>query len=157
MHVSDFAGPMDGLPDPERDRQFYDGVPFRRLVAWIIDVTLVLLMGVPLAIVFGLMTLGLGFALFPIVIAGTGFLYRVSTISGASATWGMRFTGIELRRGDGSRFDLATALMHTGIYLVCMSLVVLQAISCFTILGTRYRQSLADIVLATTAIHRPAD
>ena len=69
----------------------------------------------------------------------------------------MRFTGIELRRGDGSRFDLATALLHTALYLVSMSLVVLQAVSCFTILGTRYRQSLADMVLGTTAINRPAD
>ena len=106
MHADAYRGPMAGLPDPERDRQFYEGVPARRLVAWFVDVALVLLVGVPLALLFGLFTLGFGFALFPLVVAGTGFLYRVATIAGGSATWGMRFVGIELRRGDGSRFDL---------------------------------------------------
>jgi uncharacterized RDD family membrane protein YckC len=152
-----YSGPMAGLPDPERDAQFYEGVPARRLLAWFVDVALILLVGVPLALLFGLFTLGFGFALFPFLIAGTGFLYRVATIASGSATWGMRFVGIELRRGDGSRFDTPTAFLHTGIYMVCISTVALQAISCLTIVGTRYRQSLADIVLGTTAINAPAD
>lgn len=157
MHADAYTGPMAGLPDPDRDAQFYERVPSRRLVAWFVDVVLILLVGVPVAVVFGLATLGFGFALFPFVIAAVGFLYRTATIAGGSATWGMRFTGIELRRGDGTRFDLLTALLHTGIYAVCISMVVLQFVSCLTIVGTRYRQSLADIVLGTTAINRPAD
>ena len=60
----------------------------------------------------------------------------------------MRFTGIEFRRGDGTRFDFLTALLHTAIYTVCFSVVVLQAISCVTILVTRYRPE--------PARHRPA-
>src|SRR5688572_206878 len=119
MHVYDYSGPMGGLPDPDRDRQFYEGVPARRLVAWLIDVALILAVGVPIAVFFGLATLGFGFALFPFVVAAVGFLYRTATIAGGSATWGMRFTGIELRRGDGTRFDLGTALAHTAIYMVC--------------------------------------
>ena len=31
MHADAYSGPMAGLPDPERDRQFYEGVPARRL------------------------------------------------------------------------------------------------------------------------------
>ena len=111
----------------------------------------------PVAVLFGLATLGFGFALFPLVVAAVGFLYRTATIAGGSATWGMRFTGIELRRGDGTRFDLPTALAHTAIYAVCISVIVLQLVSCLTIVGTRYRQSLADLILGTTAINRPAD
>jgi uncharacterized RDD family membrane protein YckC len=156
MHATDY-GPMSGLPDPERDWQFYQGVPGRRLVAWFVDVALVLLVGVPLAILFGLVTLGFGFALFPLVVAAVGFVYRAATIAGGSATWGMRFSGIEFRRGDGTRFDLGTALAHTAIYMVCISVFVLQLISCATIVGTRYRQSIADLILGTTAINRPAD
>jgi hypothetical protein len=34
---------------------------------------------------------------------------------------------------------------------------VLQLVSCGTILWTRYRQSIADIILGTTAINRPAE
>jgi uncharacterized RDD family membrane protein YckC len=157
MHADSYSGPMAGLPDPERDRQFYDGVPLRRFIAWCIDVGIVLLVGVPLATVFGLVTLGVGFAMFPLIVAGIGFLYRTATLAGGSATWGMRFTGIEFRRGDGTRFDTLTALLHTTVYMVCLSVVVLQAISCATILGSRYRQSLGDMLLGTTAINRPAD
>ena len=157
MHASDVSGPMAGLPDPDLDRQFYEGVRTRRLVAWLVDLGIILVIGVPLATVFGLMTLGFGFALFPLLVAGVGFLYRTATIASASATWGMRFTGLELRRGDGTRFDLPMALAHTAIYTVALSSGVLQLISCATILGTRYRQSLADIILGSTMINRPAD
>ena len=86
-----------------------------------------------------------------------GFLYRTATLAGSSATLGMRFTGIEFRRGDGTRFDLPTALLHTAIYAVCFGVVVLQLVSCLAILGTRYRQGIPDIILGTTAINRPAD
>jgi uncharacterized RDD family membrane protein YckC len=151
------SGPMSGLPDPERDRQFYDGVLSRRLVAWFVDVFLILLVGVPLAIVFGLLTLGFGFALFPFIVGAVGFLYRTATLAGASATWGMRFTGIELRRGDGARFDLPTAALHTAIYAVCIWMFVLQIASCVAMLATRYGQGLPDLILGTTAINRPAD
>lgn len=157
MHADSFNAPMAGLPDPERDQQFYDGVPTRRFVAWCVDVVIVLLIGVPLATVFGLMTLFVGFSIFPLIVAATGFAYRVLTIASGSATWGMRFTGIELRRGDGSRLDFPYALAHTTLYAVCVAFFPLQLISCATILGSRYCQSLGDMLLGTTAINRPAD
>lgn len=157
MQAYGFSGPMAGLPDPDVDRRFYEGVPARRLVAWVIDVALVLLIGVPLALVFGLATFGFGFALFPLVVATVGFLYRTATIAGGSATLGMRFVGIELRRHDGSRFDLVTAALHTAIYTVSFSVILLQLVSCIAILGTRYGQGLPDIVLRTTAINSPGD
>lgn len=150
-------GAMPGLPDPDHDRQFYDGVPTRRFLAWVIDLVVVLVVGLPLALVFGLATLGLGFALFPLVIATVGFLYRLLTISNASATWGMRVMGIELRRHDGSRFDALTAALHAGIYTIAIWTVGLQLVSCLTILFSRYRQGLNDIILRTTAINRPVD
>ena len=151
------TGPMAGLPDPEADRDFYEGVPTRRLVAWVIDALVVLAIGVPVGVLFGLFTLGFGFALFPVILGGVSFLYRTATISAASATLGMRFVGIELRRGDGSRFDLFTAALHTAIYMVCFSVIVLQMVSAAAMIGTRYGQGLPDIILGTTAIHRPVD
>lgn len=157
MQAYAHPGPMGGLPDPEADRDFYEGIVARRLVAWCIDLLVVLGIGVPVAVFFGLATLGLGFAVFPVVVAGIGFLYRTATLSSRSATWGMRFAGIEFRRGDGTRFDFLTALLHTGIASVCLSVVVLQFVSCAAILATRYRQALPDIILGTTAIHRPAE
>jgi uncharacterized RDD family membrane protein YckC len=156
MNATGFYGPLGGLPDPELDGQFYDGVAARRFVAWVVDVLVVLAIGVPLALLFGLVTLGIGLALFPVVVGATGFLYRTGTLAGGSATWGMRLVGIEFRRGDGTRFDGMTAFLHTLITAATMGFVVLQVVSCATILATRHRQSVADIVLATTAINRPA-
>jgi uncharacterized RDD family membrane protein YckC len=157
MYVTDVSGPMAGLPDPDRDRQFYEGVPARRLAAWVFDLMVILAIGVPVAVLFGLATFGFGFALFPLVVAGVGFLYRTATIAAGSATLGMRFLGIELRRRDGTRFDLTTALLHTAIYTVAFSVILLQLVSCVAIITTRYGQGLPDIVLRTTAINRPAD
>ena len=81
-----------------------------------------------------------------------------ATLAGGSATWGMRFTGIELRRGDGTRFDFATALLHTALYTVCISVVVLQVDQ----LPHHPRHALPPeprrhASSAPTAINRPAD
>lgn len=157
MQATGYLGTMDGLPDPELDPQFYQGVLSRRLVSWIVDVALILAVGVPLALIFGIATLGLGFGLFPLVVGGVGFVYRTVTIAGGSATWGMRLVGIELRRHDGSRFDLVTAFLHTGLYTFAMGMVLVQMASVVAMLGTRHGQGLPDLILRTTAINPPAD
>ena len=157
MYASDVTGPMSGLPDPVREPEFYRGVPMRRFVAWLIDLVIVIAIGVPLALVFGVFTLGFGFALFPAIVTAIAFAYRTVTLANGSATWGMNFCGIEFRRGDGSRFDLATAGLHTLIQTVAFAFFALQMISCATIFATRYGQSLPDLILGTTALHRPVD
>jgi len=157
MQAYGVSGPMDGLPDPDRDGQFYEGVPARRLAAWVVDALVVLAIAVPIGLLFGLMTLGFGFMLFPFFLIGVSFLYRTTTIAARSATWGMRAFGIELRRSDGTRFDLATAALHTAIYTVCFSVMVLQAVSSVAMAATRYGQGIPDIILRTTAINAPAD
>ena len=138
------AGPLSGLPDPDLDRPLLcrgSAAPLRgladrpsghracRRAAG--------------ASSSASPTLGFGFALFGFIIAAVGFVYRTSLLAApASATLGMRFVGIEFRRGNGERFDFFTALVHTAIYAVCIGTFVLQLLSCLTILGTRYRQSL---------------
>jgi uncharacterized RDD family membrane protein YckC len=157
MHASDTWGTMSGLPDPERDRQFYDGVPALRLAAWCVDVVVVFAIALPVGLIFGLLTFGFGFALFPLILVGVSVGYRTATIASRSATWGMRFLGIEFRRHDGTRFDLLTAFLHTLGYTFAMAFFVVQLISCIAILTTRYGQSIPDLVLRTTAINRPED
>lgn len=151
------AGALPGLPDPDLDRQFYSGVPTRRFFAWCIDFVLELVIGIPIAIFFGIATLGFGFLLFGVMLAVISFLYRVTTISNRSATWGMRIMGIELRRADGERFDFGTALLHTSLFTVSVAFVVLQLISCLSMVGSRYGQGLPDLILRTTMINRPED
>jgi uncharacterized RDD family membrane protein YckC len=151
-----FFGPMSGLPDPERDRQFYDGVPRRRLAAWFVDAGVVLALGVPTALIFGLMTLGVGLLAFPLVLIGVSVLYRTATLASGSATWGMRLMGIELRKNDGSRLDGLTAFLHTAIYAACFGTVGTQMLSVLGMVATRYGQGVPDLVLRTAMINRPA-
>ncbi len=153
----DFLGRRIGLPDPALDGHFYDGVAPRRFAAWVVDVLVTLAIGVPVALAFGLVTLGLGLALFPLLIMGVGFAYRSVTLAGGSATWGMRLMGIELRRHDGERLDFMGAVLHTALYTACIGTAVLQLLSIVGMLGSRYGQGLPDAVLGTAMINRPAE
>jgi uncharacterized RDD family membrane protein YckC len=149
------GGTLPGLPHPDTGAEFYEGVPLRRFVAWCMDVLVTLAIGGPIALLFGILTLGMGFAAFPVILAGTSLFYRTVTIANRSATWGMRAMGIELRRHDGERFDPLTAFLHTLGYLACMTVFPVQIVSCATVLATRYRQSLPDLALRTAMINRP--
>ncbi|MBP7242219.1 MAG: RDD family protein [Amaricoccus sp.] len=148
---------MHGLPDPDRDRQFYAGVLRRRFAAWIVDVVIILAIGVPLAFLFGLVTLGFGFAAFPLILSSVAIVYRAATLASASATWGMRLMGVEFRRHDGSRLDGGTALMQTLVYAFCVAVVPLAFVSVLMMAFTRYGQGLPDLILRTAMINRPAD
>lgn len=142
-----------GLPDPEADRQFYAGVPARRLFAFIIDVVIV--WGV--AILIGLMTLGVGFLLLGPLVAIVDFIYRVTTITNQSATWGMRFVRIELRRNNGERFDLSHAIGHTILFYIAIAFAPLQLISIILMAGSGMGRGLHDFPFGSTMINSPAD
>ena len=98
-----------GLPDPVTKPDFYDGILFKRAAAWVIDVVLIVLLGL-LVLPFTAFT---GVFFFPVLILVVGFVYRWFTLSGNSATWGMRMMGMELRDRDGLRLQSGTALAHT--------------------------------------------
>ncbi|QPH53834.1 RDD family protein [Pontivivens ytuae] len=144
--------PVGGLPDPDTDPQFYDGVTARRFFAWIIDVVVVW----GLWLVLGLLTFGLGWLLLPFF-AVVDFAYRTLSLSGRSATWGMRMMGIELRDGFGQRFGLGQALVHTGLYTVSLMFMVSHVVSIILMVVTARGQALHDIPLGSTAINTPVD
>ncbi len=140
-----------GLPDPDLDSQFYDKVPTRRLVAWVFDG--IITFGI--TFVISVMTLGLAFFIFPFVWLLVGLIYRTITIASKSSTWGMRMVGIEFRDKNGQKFDTGLALVHTLIFTVATGFFIAQIVSIVLMLGSRYGQSLQDMILGTTAINRP--
>jgi uncharacterized RDD family membrane protein YckC len=147
---------IGGLPHPVHDARFYRGVPMRRLLAFLIDSMATLLIGVFVALLFGLVTFGVGFVVMLPVMGGTGIAYRVLSLARWSATPGMLMTGIELRRRDGHLFEVGDALVHTLLFaLLTMTgfLLILSAV--FMVIGPMGR-GLHDMVLGTTAINRPA-
>jgi len=140
-----------GLPDPEYDHAFYDGVPAKRLFAWIVDVILV----TATTFVLGLLTFSLLWWVWPIVYLTVDFFYRAGSIASGSATLGMRLMNLELRGPGGARFSRGEAVLHTLAYMVAAGFFILQLISIVMIaLGARH-QGLHDLLIGSAAINRP--
>lgn len=143
---------MPHLPHPERQPQFYQSVPAKRLVAWLIDTVVILL----LSLIAVLLTAFVGLLFWAFLFLAVGFVYRVATLAGGSATLGMRFAGIELRDSWGSRLDTGLALAHTTGYTLSMALPALQLISVILMLTSARGQGLSDMFLGTVALNRRA-
>lgn len=140
------------LPDPDRQPEFYADVPTKRLIAWVVD-TLVTLLLSAVILPFTAFT---GLFFFPVLMLITGFVYRTATLAGGSATWGMRLAAIELRDRNGRRFDLATAFVHTLGYHLSLSIFPLQLLSIVLMLTTARAQGLTDHVMGSVALNRAA-
>lgn len=139
-------------PDPHSQPEFYADTPVKRLIAWLIDTVLVMLLAL-LAVPFTAFTAIFFFPLFFFVV---GFAYRVVSLANGSATIGMRLAAIELRDRDGQRFGLQQAALHTLGYTVSMAFPVLQVISIVLMLTTARAQGLSDHVLGSVMINRAA-
>lgn len=142
-----------GLPDPDRQAEFYENVTLKRLIAWVIDVVLIVM----ICLIISLLTFGIGFFLWGLVYLAVGFVYRTTTLANGSATLGMRLTAIELRTHRGEKFDRQTAALHTIGYFLSMTMFVMQIISIVMMFTTPRRQGLSDMVLGTAAINRSAE
>lgn len=143
---------MHMTPDPDRHAGFYEGVLTKRLLAWIFDLVLI-------AIVTAVIVPFTAFtALFflPVLFLTVGFVYRWVTLTGRSATWGMRLMNIELLDRQGLRFDAGTALVWTLGYTLSMAFVLPQILSVGLMLISARGQGLTDHVLGTVAINSPA-
>lgn len=140
------------LPDPDTQPEFYADVPMKRLVAWLFDTVMIVILCV-LILPFTAFT---GLFFFPVMVLVIGFAYRVVTLTSRSATWGMRLMAIELRSASGERFGLPLAFAHTLGLSVSFAMPLLQVISIVMMLTTARRQGLSDQLLGTVAINRAA-
>jgi uncharacterized RDD family membrane protein YckC len=116
--------PTIAAPD---DWRAYSGVLSRRVLAFIVDYMIVLLLCIPAAVVvffLGIITLGLGFMLYPALFVIVALLYFGLTLGGASqASPGMRMAGIAVARVDGKRMDFLTAMVHTVLFWLINSIL----------------------------------
>lgn len=140
------------LPDPEYQSEFYQGVPFKRGLAWIVDTILTLIL-TAMIIPFTAFT-ALFFLPFLFFIVNTA--YRWISLANGSATPGMRLTAIEFRQADGRRFNSGTAFLHTMGYIVSCAFVLPQLLSIAMMLLSPKGQGLTDTVLGTVAINQSA-
>lgn len=146
------------LPDPNRDPQFYQGVPVRRAIAFLLDIAIVTILALLLGLVggvLGFLTLGLGWFVILPILAAIGALYRWATLGSYSATIGMLTLGIEVRTAGGDRLDWGEALVHALGFTLCLYVPPLLFAGWVTVALTREGRMLHDLPLATVVINRP--
>lgn len=109
------------------DWRAYSGVLSRRIFAFLIDYAIVLLLCIPAAVIvffLGVITLGLGFFLYPALFVIVAVLYFGVTLSGPSqASPGMRAMGIAMARMDGRRIDFLLATVHIALFWIINSVL----------------------------------
>ena len=133
------------------DVRAYDGVLTRRVFAFLVDYVIVGLLLIPFAIlvaILGLLTFGLGWALFGILGPAVAIVYIWNTLGGRNqATVGMRVMGIRLDRLDGRPVDGMLAVVHSVLFWA-FNVVLTPFILLVTLFADRKR-SLHDLLLGT--------
>jgi uncharacterized RDD family membrane protein YckC len=141
--------------DPERQPELFDGVLSKRIVAFIVDAILIVLLMIPAALmilILGLITLGIAWLLFPALFAIVALGYVALTLGGrASATPGMRLVGVEMRTWNGQRMFPLLAMMHALIFW--FSCGILTPLILLVGLFTARRQMLHDLLLGVVALN----
>ena len=140
------------LADPDTQPQFYRDVAGKRLLAWVIDTALIALFCL-LILPF---TAFLAAFFFLGLMGVVGFVYRVITLTGGSATWGMRLMAIELRDASGARLDLGQAFVHTLGYTLSWAVAPAQLVSIVLMATSNRGQGLTDVFLGTAMLNRRA-
>jgi uncharacterized RDD family membrane protein YckC len=144
--------------DPDFEPELFRGVLTRRVFAFMIDV-IVLAIPVVLAVIFialfGLVTLGLGWALFWLVSPASviwALVYYGATLGGPhSATIGMRVLDLELRTWYGTPGYFLLGAMHAVLFWISIS--VLSPFVLLVGLFNGRRRLLHDFVLGTVIIN----
>ena len=144
--------------DPWLQPELFRGVLTRRVIAFLIDL-IVLSVPIVLAIlfiaVFGVVTLGLGWALFWLVSPASiiwALVYYGASLGGPhSATLGMRVMDLELRTWYGAPGYFVLGAMHAVLFWISIS--VLSPLVLLVGLFNGRRRLLHDVVLGTVVIN----
>ena len=144
--------------DPWSQPELFRGVLTRRVFAFLIDLVV---LSVPVILayvfiaVFGLITLGLGWALFwlawPASVVWAVIYYGASSGGPHSATIGMRVMDLELRTWYGAPGYFVLGAMHAVLFWVSVSFLTPLVLLIGLFNGRR--RLLHDIVLGTVMIN----
>jgi uncharacterized RDD family membrane protein YckC len=144
--------------DPWAQPELFRGVLTRRVFAFLIDLVVLsvpVIFGYLFIAVFGLITLGLGWALFWLAWPATviwAVLYYGASLGGPhSATVGMRVMDLEMRTWYGAPGYFVLGAMHAILFWVSISF--LTPLVLLVGLFNGRRRLLHDIVLGTVVIN----
>ena len=153
--------PIDIKPhayDPATNPELFEGVLARRVVAFVIDFLVIavpVVLAAMLIFAFGIVTLGLGFALYWLLSPATviwAIVYFGATLGGErSATIGMRVMDLEMRTWYGAPAYFVLGAVHAIVFWFTVSfftpLILLVAFF------NERRRLLHDILLGTVVIN----
>lgn len=150
----------DSAYDPLVRPELFRGVLTRRVIAFLIDLVVLAIPMILAAIfvaVFGLITLGLGWALFWLFSPASviwALAYYGFTLGGPhSATIGMRTVGLQMRTWFGEPAYFLLGAIHAVVFWVSIS--VLTPLVLVVGLFNSRRRLLHDFVLGTVIINTP--
>lgn len=156
--------PLDVKPhayDPDLNPELFEGVLARRVVAFIIDFVLIAIpvaLGAMFIFVFGIVTLGLGFALYyllpPASVIWALIYFGMTLGSPASATIGMRIMDLEMRTWYGAPAYALLGAVHAVAFWV--SVCAVTPLVLLVGLFNARRRLLHDMVVGTVVINSPA-
>jgi uncharacterized RDD family membrane protein YckC len=144
--------------DPWLQPELFRGVLTRRTFAFLIDLVVLsipVILGCVFIALFGVVTLGLGWALFWLVSPASviwALVYYGATLGGPhSATVGMRVMGLELRTWYGAPSYFVLGAMHAVLFWISVSF--LTPLVLLVGLFNGRRRLLHDMVLGTVVIN----
>lgn len=147
--------------DPVANPELFEGVLMRRVAAFAIDLIIIaipVVLAFILILVLGVMTLGLGFALYgllsPASVIWALFYYGVTLGCPASATLGMRAMGIEMRTWYGGPLYFLLGAVHAVVFWVSVS--VLTPFILIVGLFNGRKRLLHDMLVGAVLINNPA-
>jgi uncharacterized RDD family membrane protein YckC len=156
--------PIDIKPhayDPASQPELFDGVLARRVVAFIIDFIVIavpVVLAAMFIFAFGIVTLGLGFALYWLLPPATviwAIVYFGATLGGpTSATIGMRLMDLEMRTWYGAPAYFVLGAVHAIAFWFTVSFFTpfVLVVAFFN----ERRRLLHDILLGTVIINNSA-
>lgn len=150
-----YSPPTGALPDPIHDHGYYENVPVKRLIAFVIDFFIITALALIVVLGFAVVTFGIALMLTLPIAFWTAIAYRVAMLTTKSATLGMMVMGIEFRTANGARFDLFHATIHSLVFSFLFPTIIAPIISAVMMVTTPYGRSIQDMLLGSAAINRP--
>jgi uncharacterized RDD family membrane protein YckC len=147
--------------DPMTNPELFEGVLARRCIAFLIDVVIIfipVLFAVIFIFIFGVITLGLGWALYwllsPATVIWAIVYYGLTFGSPASATIGMRIMDIEMRTWYGAPCYFVLGAVHAIVFWLTVSF--LTPFIVLVAFFNHRRRLLHDMLVGTIVINNPA-
>jgi uncharacterized RDD family membrane protein YckC len=145
-----------GMPDPAALPQAYEGVLWRRTLAYFVDLCVIGMIMVLCWIAFAvlwLLSLGLLGPVLWFVFGLIPFAYHTLLLSGRrSATVGMRLFNVELRSVTGERPGFLQALIQTALFYITVGLTC--SLILLLVLFNRHKRTLHDMLAGTVVVRR---